>query len=270
MMKRILVFVLFALGVSVATAFCAPAPSPEQYAAATATLMRAHAIATTDALQAHAQATRAAMDTYATATAIPMQLSVTASTTARDAVAVWVWMTLGALGLCGLVIIIFALGLLARTRARIVPRDASGQLPAFWDERTQTLADPSRMVGPAITLPRGDDTLVRVATTDAGADADHLLAAAQASLAATAVAAMFRPDNAERGRDQKLNITKSGTIPLQGMSMSSAPMTRVVVAGDSAVREIAAQLGDRIPLLERVGVGRESGERASAEAADVA
>jgi len=244
-------------------------PSPESLAAATATLMKANAIATTDALAYETQATRARMETHATATAIPLHLGVTSATASRDSVGVW-FVLLGA-SLAALVVIAlgWAFVRMTNTRAGIVPRDASGQLPAFWNEQTQTLADPSRMIGPAITMPARADALANVAravhylktgevlalerghveTTDAGADSDHLLAAAQASLAATAMAAMFRPDNAESGRGAKIELLRKDGLQLPGgRGALTAPQTRVIVTGDSAIRTIAEQLGDRIPL----------------------
>jgi len=270
-MMRIFIFILVALAISLTTTFCAPTPSPEQYAAATATLMRANALATLDAVNAENQATRSRMETHATATVIPLAVGVTAATTARDAASAWFVLVGAVLGALVLVALGSAFAQLARTRARIVPRDASGQLPAFWDERTQTLADPSRMIGPAITLPHQPDALVlvaraihyletgqvqplareRVETTDGGADADHLLAAARASLAATATAAMFRPDNIARGRGDKLEMIRSGVLalPMGGDASASTPQTRVIVAGDSAIQAIARQLGDNIPAL---------------------
>jgi hypothetical protein len=319
-MNRLFVFILFALVVSAATTFCVP--SPEQYAAATATVYRAQGLATANAHyntsleqanyarqtasagEAYATATAVAMSAQATATAVavsasstaaaarvaqwgtatavansalatstavPIALGVTASTAARDKT--WGWIALG--GDVLLILTLFAIATAVvswvRTRARIVPRDASGQLPALWDERTQTLADPSRMIGPAITLPHQPDALVlvaraihyletgqvqplareRVETTDGGADADHLLAAARASLAATATAAMFRPDNIARGRGDKLEMIRSGVLalPMGGDASASTPQTRVIVAGDSAIQAIARQLGDNIPAL---------------------
>jgi|GEM_PF-1099805 len=258
----------FALGLCIISC-AAPTPSPESLAAATATLMKANAIATTDALTYETQATRASLETRATATAIPLHLGVTSATASRDSVGVW-FILFGA-SLAALVVI--ALGLafvrMANTRAGIVPRDASGQLPAFWNESTQTLADPSRMVGSAITMPARADALANVAravhylktgevlqlerghveTTDAGADSDHLLAAAQSSLAATAMAAMFRPDNAKSGRESKIELLHKQGLPLPGgRGALTAPQTRVIVTGDSAIRAIAEQLGDRLPL----------------------
>lgn len=244
-------------------------PSPESLAAATATLMKANAIATTDALTYETQATRQRMDTHATATAIPFALGVTSATASRDSVGVWVVLLGGALGALVVIALGWAFVRMANTRAQSVPRDASGQLPAFWNDATQTLTDPSRMIGPAITMPARPDTLANVAravhylqtgqvqplergrveTTDAGADSDHLLAAAQASLAATALAAMFRPDNAESGRAAKIEMFRKEGLPLPGgRGALTAPQTRVIVTGDSAIRAIAEQLGDRIPL----------------------
>lgn len=255
-MQRLFVLMWLALAVSGLTTFCAPTPSPESFAAATATLMKAHALATLDALSAETQATRQRLDTHATATAIPLTLGVQAATATREAVSAWALLFGGALGACTLIALGWACVSLVRTRAHIIPRDGSGQLPAFWDATTQTLADPSRMLGPAITLPARPDALAnaaravhylktgqvqpvergRVETTDAGADADHLLAAAQASLATTATAAMFRPDNAERGRAAKIETLREGLPWLGGHGGPSAPQTRVIVTGDSAIR----------------------------------
>jgi len=322
-MNRLCVFILFALVVSTATTFCVP--SPEQYAAATATVYRAQGLATANAHyntsleqanyarqtasagEAYATATAVAMSAQATATAVgvsanataaaarvaqwgtatavansalatstavPIALGVTASTAERDKTWAWIALLGGTMLLVTLFAIAFAVVSWVRTRARIVPRDASGQLPAFWDERTQTLVEPSRMIGAAITLPHQPDALDALAraiqyfetgqvralerghveTTDGGASADHLLAAARASLAATATAAMFRPDNAERGRAQKIEMVRQsgGGLPLFDR-VGETPITRVVVAGDSAIRAIAEQLGDPIPALSAPG-----------------
>jgi len=266
--------------VIVGAALSACAPSPEQLALARQIDTSTQATATIAAINAKAQATIASGQAQATATSLMLGIQATQTaapfnsvavgvTTATNATKQWAMALLGVVG--GLLVLLCAGSAAAawlRSRAMQMPRDKSGQLPGVLEDGVVT--DPQRMIGPSIALPRQPDFLWQIARavrylrtglvepvpdpsftlTDGGADADHLLAAAQSANWTTGMASMFRPDNAERGRRDKIEILKrdAGKGLLGSGFGASSPQTRVIVQGDSAIQEIARQLGQRLPL----------------------
>jgi hypothetical protein len=233
---------------------------------ATASAVQAESTRVSAAMQVSGTVAAIAQQIEATATAKPYQASVAAATANTQASNLYaVTAIFWGSGLV-LVLVGFGVAALVRTRAHFVPRDASGQLPAFWDGKT--LTDPARQLGPSVTMTNSPDALwklarivryirtgdvtplpeTRVQLTDGNADADHLLEAARVAGVVGVAAATFRPDNAERGRRAKIEMLhKSGSDRPLGIGVGS-PITRVIVTGDSAIAEIAKQLGDRIPL----------------------
>jgi hypothetical protein len=170
----------------VATWFaCACAPSPESYASATATLMRAANLATQDAQMNDDIATAKAGEAYATATAVAIaaqathtaiawqaratetdwQVRVDATATAvpHNAALVatraqttqafdWLGVLTGWVLLVLVIAMASSLHLLIRHRVMQIPRNAAGQLPMVY--REGVLIDPARMIGPALMMPR--------------------------------------------------------------------------------------------------------------------
>lgn len=235
-------------------------------ATATAAAVQMQATGTALAGNAIASATAAEQIANATATAVPWQAPQAANQAQTTMVNRWT----GAATLVAGLIISFFLGLafvaFVQTRAKIVPRGPDGQLPAVLIGRT--LTDPSRQIGPAVTMPPESGVLwnlaravryiktgdllplpeSRVQLTDGGADADHLLEAARIAGAVNVASATFRPDNADAGRKAKIELVQKQGGGLFG-AMASAPQTRVVITGDSAIEQIAKQLGDRLPPM---------------------
>lgn len=268
------------------------APSPEQYAGATATLMRAQNAATADALDNQIRATAAAGQANATATAVAVIVQATSTSIAQQALATqtavphnagltqsraenenarsWT-LTFFLLGIAVAAIVFsFAVGEWMQTRAKMVSPTRSGQMPAMWAQGT--LTDPARMIGPSVTMPQRDlvwqiyravhyfktgEMLAlpepKVHTTDAGATADQLLLAAQAAQATAATAAMFQPGNNNADRGARLELTRKAGLQDPWGRQITAPQTRVLVQGDSAIEIIAQQLGGQMPkeLLEQ-------------------
>ncbi len=253
------------------------APSPEQYAAATATLMRAQSIANADAVQNEARATAIFGESQATATAAWAGANATVTAMAQSASATatiapivvgridnqarasnvgdWVW--LGVFGTLGaaVVLLVFAFGGMVRTRGTMLPRSRDGQMQPVLIHGT--VIDPQRMIGPAATAPQAPgwmDQLARLLEwrktgqlpaapephallSDGGADADHYLAAAESANQATATAALMRPDQADAARKQRLEIMTKNAGP--GLLGGGSSITRVVGVGDSAVDAFA-------------------------------
>lgn len=276
-MKRI----LLCLGMMILTA-CSP--SPESYAAATATVMRAQSVATQDALSAQATATAAQWHANGTATAIAWQaqatavhwnIAVDATRTAvpYDAALVatrtdtenskaWLGVLTGvaALGLGALILLAFRAILLRE--AKTIRRDKSGQLPVLIQEGAIT--NPARMLGSTVVAPRRDPLgqLARVVEwmrtgtlpqlpapqiveTDHGASPDHLLEVARAELTATGVAAMFQPGVAPNDRHERIRLVQEAS----GVAPQPAPShrTQIVANGADAVRIIMGMIRPQLP-----------------------
>ncbi len=253
------------------------APSPEQYAAATATLMRANSLATVDTASNDAHSTAVFGEAQATATVASAGANATVVAFAQSAQATqtiapivtgriqnqtnasnvgdWVW--LGVFGFLGaaVVLVVFAFSALVRTRATMLPRSRDGQIQPVLIH--STVIDPQRMIGPTATAPQAPgwmDQLARLLEwrktgqlpaapephallSDGGADADHYLAAAESANQATATAALMRPDQADAARKQRLEIMTKNAGP--GLLGGGSSITRVVGVGDSAVDAFA-------------------------------
>jgi len=238
-------------------------------AAYRATSAAVAAQATQDANQWQATATAAAwlLSIQATQTAVPNQDYINSVQNSNMAARQWaISVVLVFFGSIAFVSAGFAGAAWLRTRSKIVPRGADGQLPGVLVGRT--LTDPSRAIGPAVTMPPEPDLLwtiarvvryiktgdllpvpeSRVRLTDGGADADHLLEAARVAGAVNIASAIFRPDNVESGRKAKIELLQKQGGGLLG-AVASAPQTRVVITGDSAIEQIARQLGDKLPPM---------------------
>jgi len=236
------VIILVVVGLNVSSIV----PSPERYAAATATILRVQNLATQDA--AYVQA-------YQTAVPTRIAEEFAAQRASDQAANDWLMGGLAMFVLVGLAVVVFI-----RSRAAIIPRGRDGQLPGV--RHGNAVTDLQRAIGPTVVVqqPSAADRfwhLVKhqplpaphVLLTDGGADADHYLAAAESANQATTVAALMRPDQSDAERKQRLEIvTKNGGgLPLLGGGSS---ITRVVGVGDSAVdsfaRAIAHEMGDHI------------------------
>lgn len=247
-------------------------PSPESYAGATATLWKAESIKTSDAIEAGARQTEiahiAAMDqatqtavavqAQATATAAPFNVSTAQTTVATENSQRWAITVLQWGCFLALVILLLVLAVWGWIRAHTIPRDRTGQTPLVVNGNT--LQDPQRMIGPALTV--YNPTLAdhvrnfiygtplpasKVTLSDGGADADHLLAAAQSANAVSATAALMRPGIASHDRSARLELTHKAASRDPWTGASSAPQTHVVVQGNDALEIIAQELGGKVP-----------------------
>jgi hypothetical protein len=279
------------------------APSPESFAAATATVLRASNIATQDAQANNAVATAKAGESYATATAVAVsvqatntaiawqvratetywQVSVDATATAvphnaglvatrtqTTQASQWLGVLTGLALLVVVVLLALSINLFVRNRAAQIPRNAAGQLPAFF--QNGVLTDPARMIGPSIILPphpgllwniRRFVTYARtgqlealpaphVTLTDANASPDQLLAVAQSAQLTAGIAAMFQPGISADERMERLHVAERAArqnLPL-APTTPSIPTPRVIVQGNDAIETIARVMGDRLPALD--------------------
>ena len=251
-MKSLFAFLIilgFAIFFVVALNIRGIVPQPENYAAATATVMRAQVEATRYTIETSATATVAAAYVEAQQTAVPTRVE----TDVREA-------QTRAWGLAGGIAVALLFGLAVvtwmQTRAKIIPRDKTGQLPAILDGRT--VAVPSRSLGAGFTmahnrgwfwqiLHRGQSPDMPMQVSDGNADADHYLDVAQADQQTAGIAALMRPGNTRPDRSGRLElIKKEGTSDVWGRQLT-APQTRVIANGNDAIEIIAKMLGDKLP-----------------------
>jgi hypothetical protein len=222
--------------------------------------------ATREAASAAAMATALAQRANATATAAPFQAALAQNRATNEMLRANIKTVATGIGV--LVVALFALAIIAviRKRARVIPRGQDGQLPGVLIGNS--FVDPARQIGPAVTAPSGLAVFARwmvgcmaegrllpypnaqrLELADGGADADHYLEAARVAGAVGVASAMYRPDNAD-GRREKLKLELSQRQGNQMLGLGApAPMTRIVVTGDSAIERIAQELGDRLPPL---------------------
>ncbi len=216
----------------VASVACAPAtPSPEEYARATVILDRSNATKTLEAVAYAGTATAVFGQAKATATvqpaAIAAAISLTETQSAASNTREWVWL----LAFLGFLIIASMLGsglaLWVRTRASYVTRDATGQLPAYFDAQSGVITDTARMIGPALAFPRQSTDRLwhlrriwnwvrhgqwtdmpepKIQTTDHDATPEQLLIAAQSAQATAATAALMRPGATAEERKARLGV----------------------------------------------------------------
>lgn len=274
---------LIASAIIVALLMISCSPSPENYAGATATLMKANSIQTSDALdvtwreteQAHVNALNGATQTaviaqvQATATALQVQAAATATAvpfnaviaqTTADTQNVRTWVITGLTGGLAVASVLLALAIAATvyTRSKMLPRARDGQAQPVLIGGT--VVDTQRAIGPAVTV-RNPDIVDQfwhivhgqplpephVMALDAGADADHLLAAANSANAVSATSALMRPGLAPHDRSARVELTHKAGSRDPWTGQVNAPQTRVVVQGNDALQIIAQQLGDRMP-----------------------
>jgi len=199
---------------------------------ATATSAAVAAQATQDANQWQATATAAAwlLSIQATQTAVPNQDFINSVQNSNMAARQWILSVIVVFfGSIAFVSAGFAGAAWLRTRSKIVPRDASGQLPGVLIGNT--LSDMQRAIGPAVTMPQEPGLLWNLARmvryvrtgevlpvpesyvrlTDGGASADHYLEAARQAAQVTTAAAIFRPGDPKERKDKiELLVKKDG------------------------------------------------------------
>jgi hypothetical protein len=240
------------------------APSPESYASATATILRASNIATQDAQANSAVATAKAGESYATATAVALsvqatstsitwqaratetfwQVSVDATATAvpfNAPLAVtrtqttqanqWLGVLMGLAFLVGVVMLVISINLFIRNRAAQIPRDATGQLPMVY--RDGVFVDPARMIGPALVMPQNPGLLWNIRRLIVYARTGHLEALPPPHL--TLTDANASPDQLLAAA-QSAQLTAGIAAMFQPGISTDERMARLQVA-DRAVRQ---------------------------------
>lgn len=237
----------------------ATATAVENSSRATSTSVAVSVWGTSTAIAVQAQGTAAVQNQIiaATQTAVPYQAISVETNSQTERARGWTLTAAFAMliliaTLCGL-----AFAALIRTRAQLIPRHSSGQLPGVL--RGGVITDPQRMIGPT-TVPQTDylyalsrvihyletgTVLPAQPTTPLlpeGVDADHLLVAGQSANVATGLAALAQPGANPHDVKARLEIVKGGALP----QLSPPPTTtRVVFQGP--VQAIAARLGDLLP-----------------------
>lgn len=238
----------------------ATATAVENSARATSTSVAVSVGGTSTAIALQAQATAAIQNQIidATRTAVPYQ-AIDVETNSQTERA-RNWTATG--GLIGLVAVAILMGLafvsLVRTRGKLIPRGADGQLPGVL--LGGVVIDPQRMLG-ATTVPQADYLyqVYRIAhylgtgkvlpnpdqtpRLPDGVDADHLLAAVSSANAATGLAALARPGADPRDIKTRVEIIKQNG----GLPQLAPPPTSTRVVFQGPVQAIAARLGDLLP-----------------------
>ena len=228
-------------GTSVAMMYESTRQASSAQATATAAAVQMQATATAVAGQAIATATAQAQIADATATAVPYQAAQVrtdsdTATVRKWSVTLFVWVG----GLLVAVLAGFAFVAWLRTRAKILHVGANGPVVLIGD----TVIDTGRMIGATATVTGRDPLLEadrakhflksgqvkpredpQIALTDGGATADHYLEAARVAGQVNAMAAMFRPDNAQKGRKEKIELVERRRAQLPPARM---PTIRVV------------------------------------------
>jgi hypothetical protein len=230
------------------------APTPEQYAAATATVQRA--VDESVRYQKETQATVTYLDERMRMLPVQVQNDVDADNRAVQARA---WGLAG--GIAVALLIGLAIAAFIRIRAQFIPRGKDGQMPvrALGD----ATVDLHRAIGAGVAvqnpspldhlwhLVRGTPLPApRFVTTDAGVSPDQLLLAAQSANQATSVAALMRPGNTAPDRSSRLQLVKQGALRDPYGNTVKPGSTSVVVDGD-AVLQIANQIGVAFPTPEQ-------------------
>lgn len=214
---------------------------------ATVNAANGQATATAAAVSVNATSTAIAQVAAATATAAPYQAAIAQNEASAKVVNLWAVTVLGVIGGgVAALSIAFAFAAWLRTRSRVAWVGANGPVLIMGD----SVIDAGKMIGPAVSVP-GDDKLIEVerlrhylATgqiitkplaalrlTDGGATADHYLEAARVAGHTNAIGAMFRPDNADRGREEKLDILERRQQAAPSPVLHS-PLPRITVIDD--------------------------------------
>ncbi len=247
-LTALLIIILVVIGLNISSIV----PSPERYAAATATILRAQNLATQDA--AYVQA-------YQTAVPTRIAEELAAQSASEQAANDWCIGGLAMFVLVGLAVVVFI-----HSRSALVPRGKDGQLPGV--RQGDAVTDMQRAIGPVVAVqnPSAVDQFwhlvkhkplpaPRITTSDAGADADHLLAIAQSANTVSATAAMFQGITSNADRKARVELTRregtrdpSTALRMYPWSGQLTPATvRIVANGDDAIEIIAQHIGDALP-----------------------
>lgn len=239
-LTALLIIILVVIGLNISSIV----PSPERYAAATATILRAQNLATQDA--AYVQA-------YQTAVPTRIAEELAAQSASEQAANDWRIGGLAMFVLVGLAVVVFI-----HSRSALVPRGKDGQLPGV--RQGDAVTDMQRAIGPVVAVqhPSAVDQFwhlvkhkplpaPRITTSDAGADADHLLAIAQSANTVSATAAMFQGITSNADRKARVELTRrEGTRDPWSGQLTPATV-RIVANGDDAIEIIAQHIGDALP-----------------------
>jgi hypothetical protein len=234
-------------------------------AQATTSAAQAKATATAAAWQAESTRTAWALSVQATETAAPYNASRVKAAADTEIADRWTLSLALAGGLAVALLLGLALVAWLRTRAKLAYPNKAGQMPLVL--QGNAVLEPNRTLGAGTITPGRPGVLWTVARlvhylktgevlelptqklelADGHATADHYLAAAKGASQVAAAAAIFQPDNAQKGRQAKVEMLTTGKG--RGLLETNTPTTRVVATGDEAIRAIARQLGDNIPQL---------------------
>jgi hypothetical protein len=236
-MRNLILFVFFAM---LALASCVQYPQDFAQAeqirvASNATAVAADAQATRYKIETNATATVAAAMVQARLTEVPQQVR---TENANDqlrlttgSIALIVFVLIGAMALLGVAMWI-------RRRARTIPRDKTGQLEGFYDEKTGTYVNLQAI--PAFQLPNPETGApAKIIGLD---DQEHVLAAFVPALAPTTAAALMSGGLSEREREKRIKIVREDPVRDRDGNIA-IPGTTVVEGSGRAVDEICDHLG---------------------------
>lgn len=222
------------------------APTPEQYAAATATAQRAADESVRYQIETQATATYVAKRIEALPTQIPTELD---TENRNKQTASW-WFAGIAISIVALLLVIVGV---VRLQGQFVSRGEDGQ--AKIRAVGNTTVDTQAMIGPAVSVQEPDASdqfwhavigkplpAPKIVTSDAGASSAHLLIARQSANQTTGISALMRGGLSEREREKRIKIVRED--PVRGPDGTTAiPGTTVVEGHGVAVDEICDHLG---------------------------
>mgnify|MGYP001573379672 CR=1 FL=1 len=214
-------------------------PKPEQYAAATATVLAAQAKATRYSGETNATATVAAAYVQARQTAVPSEVATqNQNEGARNYV-----LTGGILGaIIVLVLIGLGIAMITRRESQTISRDETGQLPGFVDRGTIV----NLQAVPAFALPTNDTPAQLIG----GWTPENLLTAFIAALQPTVLAALMRPGQTDPQKQGRVEILRKSAIT-NPYGMMTAPATVTIIGDGQVAQQLAERAGLELPALPR-------------------
>jgi hypothetical protein len=211
-------------------------PSPEQYAAATATAQRAADESARYQIETQATATYVARRIEALPAQVRNEID-TENTNRTSASLAQIGILAGGV-VCG-VLILLAVRIWIKRRAQTVSRDQTGQLPAYVvEDKSRDTHLVNLQAIPAASVPSNGGIVQAVGFETA----EQTLAAFVAALGPTNIAALMSGERTDAERKQRLQLVKTAQVKDPFGNVVSPSSTNIIVSGP-AVQAICENIG---------------------------